>query len=181
MSSFVSQYPVIRALLRSYREHNIEYAAVAPFQTAFNALFPGTEGYAVNMEQSVDRDRYRVGLFVQGLDFNNDTLHPILVGEGKGGGKSPREVEDQVLTRALNAIDGNGLNGIFAFTWLGERFRVWTVSAEQRTLDPLDTETPRGNRSAYILLDSEEGECIVTLANFMKENRPLRAAPVVPS
>lgn len=181
MSTFVSQYPVIRALLRRYREHNIEYAAVAPFQTAFSALFPVYEGYAVNMEQSVDRDRYRVDLYVQGLDFDHSTLYPILVGEGKGGGKSPRDVESQVLARALNAIDGNRLDGIFAFTWLGESFRVWHVSATDKTLQPLDSATPRGSRSAYILLDSQEGECIVALTGSMKMYRPVQVAPVVPS
>ncbi|KAK1585889.1 uncharacterized protein LY79DRAFT_557526, partial [Colletotrichum navitas] len=133
------------------------------------------------MEQSVDRDRYRVDLFVQGLDFNNDTLYPILVGEGKGGGKSANEVETQVLRRAREAIVGHGLQGIFAFTWLGEDFRVWNVSAEDRELEPLDSDYPRGSRQAYIPLDSPEGDCIVSLTGFMKENRPLRAATVVPS
>lgn len=181
MSTFVARYPVIRALLQRYREHNIEYTAVAPFQTAFCALFPVAEGYAVNMEQSVDRDRYRVDLYVQGLDFDHGTLYPILVGEGKGGGKSPREVESQVLARSLDAIDGNKLNGIFAFTWLGESFRVWRVSAIDRTLQPLDSATPCGSRSAYILLDSQEGECIVDLTSNMKVYRPVQVPPVVPS
>lgn len=181
MSSFVAEYPVIRALLRRYHAHNIEYAAVAPFQSAFSVLFPVGDGYAVNMEQSVDRDRPRVDLYIQGLDFEHETLYPVMVGEGKGGGKSPREVETQVLERAREAITANALQGIHAFTWIGDCFRVWYVTAQDRVLEPQDGKGDRGHRHVYIPLDSREGDCIVPLTENMKLNRPLQQATVIPS
>ncbi|WQF90606.1 hypothetical protein CDEST_15620 [Colletotrichum destructivum] len=181
MSRFVSSYPVIRALLLRHRQHNLEYAAVAPFQTALNTLFQARDGYAVNIEQSVDKGRARVDLLIQGLDYDHFTLYMMMVGEMKPSYKSPEEGETQVLKRAREAIVGHGLERIYAFTTLGEGFRFWTVSARTMTLEPLGSDTPRGSHTAYIPLDSAEGDCIVEFSNYVKQNRPLREAPVLPS
>lgn len=181
MSSFVAESPVIRALLEEHRRHNLEYTAVALFQTAFITLFKAYDGYVVNFEQSVDRGRARVDLLIRGLDRENFTLYYMMVGEMKGSYKSPVEVEAQVRDRAREAILGQGLHGIYAFTSLGEGFRFWYVSAKSMELEPLDTSVPAGRKDGYVLLDSEEGEVIKPTCEFIKENRPLNEAPVVPS
>ncbi|KAK1471330.1 hypothetical protein CABS01_16373 [Colletotrichum abscissum] len=48
-------------------------------------------------------------------------------------------------------------------------------------LEPLFSDVPRGSRSAFIPLDSAEGDCIAQLCNYIKENRPLRQATILPS
>lgn len=105
MSSFVAEFLVIRALLDEHRRHNLEYAAVAPFQTAFSTLFQARDGFAVNIEQSVDGGRARVDLWIRGLDYQHLTLQPMVVGEMKGSYMSPADVENQVLRRAQEAIN----------------------------------------------------------------------------
>lgn len=129
----------------------------------------------------MDRGRARVDLLIRGLDFNNSTLHFILVGEMKGSYKSPSEVENQVLQRAREAIAAQSLQGIFAFTSLGERFRFWYVSEEDQQLSPFDSEIPAGNLDGYVLLDSHAGESIEATCTIIKRDRPLNKAPVVPS
>ncbi|TKW49874.1 hypothetical protein CTA1_2438 [Colletotrichum tanaceti] len=172
MSRFVSSHPIIRALLLRHRQHNLEYAAVAPFQTALNALFQARDGYAVNIEQSVDGGRARVDLLIPGLDYEHLTLHLMMVGEMKPSHKSPEEGETQVLKTAQEAIVGHGLAMIYAFTTLGEGFRFWTVSARTMSLEPLGSDTPRGSHTAYIPLDFAEGDCIVEFSSYVKRNRP---------
>ncbi|ETS84086.1 hypothetical protein PFICI_05962 [Pestalotiopsis fici W106-1] len=168
MSSFVDKYPVIRLLLQRHRQHDIEYTAAAAFQSTFHALFPVIDGYAVNCEQSVDQGRYRVDLFVQGTDPTHHALYPIMVGEGKGGGASAKEVEDQVLKRSKEAIEFYEVDGIYAFTFLKESFRVWRVDKPDLVLNPLDDMGARNDRKHYIYLDSKQGECIVHLTDVMK-------------
>ncbi|KAK1843037.1 hypothetical protein CCHR01_14342 [Colletotrichum chrysophilum] len=181
MSSLVIQYPVVRLLLKRHREHNLEYAAIAPFQTLMTILFPAIEGYAVNMEQSVDRRAARVDMLVHGTDFDHDTLFIVMIGELKASYKPPSEGESQLLLRAREAIVAHELEMVYGYTTLGEGFRFWVVSAQTMTLEPLFSDTPRGSRSAYIPLDSAEGDCIIQLCNYIKENRPLRQATVLPS
>lgn len=181
MSSLIVQYPVVRALLRRHRAHNLEYAAVAPFQTLMTIFFPATDGYCVNMEQSVDRGAARVDMLIHGLDFDHDTLFMVMIGELKGSYKSPSEGESQLLRRAREAIIAHKLEMIYGFTTLGEAFRFWTVSARNMTLEPLFSETPRGSRSAYVPLDSAEGDCIAQICTYIRENRPLCQAIILPS
>ncbi|GKT92430.1 LOW QUALITY PROTEIN: hypothetical protein Ct61P_10280 [Colletotrichum tofieldiae] len=179
MSRFVSSYPVIRALLLRHRQHNLEYAAVAPFQTALNTLFQARDGYAVNIEQSVDKGRARVDLLIQGLDYDHFTLYMMMVGEMKPSYKSPEEDSSPEKGTRSNSR-----------TRSGKDLRVHHPRRRIPILDRVGANNDtgasgqrysRGSHTAYIPLDSAAGDCIVEFSNYVKQNRPLREAPVLPS
>lgn len=112
---------------------------------------------------------------------DHDTISPVAVGEVKRPGGSIRDVEEQGLGVATRAINSYRLSGIHVLTVWGLKFRAWYATSSEQSLVPLFGSAPRG-KNEYIDMTSPSGVFeLERTIHLIKDEPPLRQAPVVPS
>ncbi|EEU36051.1 uncharacterized protein NECHADRAFT_102079 [Fusarium vanettenii 77-13-4] len=167
-------------LMRELAQHDIEYKSSAAWQAYLNRMFP--RPWQLLCEQAPDDEsRRRVDFKIILYDQDNDTISPVAIGEVKRPGGSIREVEKQGLEVAMRAINSHCLSGIYVLTVWGLKFRAWYATSSEQSLMPLFGSAPR-DKNEYIDMTSPSGVFeLERTIHLIKDEPPLRQAPVVPS
>lgn len=178
------QKPVLQLLLQQALQHDIEYKASLFWQIFLQFSFPLDENFIVGCEQAPDRQdsRTRVDIVVLYFDLVMNTLISVLFVEVKRRGTAElRNVENQVLKAALEALDSDPTQEVFAMTAWGLCFRLWRVDKKSRQLVALHGQQRLASRSNYIYVDSPEAEVLPTTITQIKHYIRTRFAAAVPS
>ncbi|KAI1841717.1 hypothetical protein JX266_012085 [Neoarthrinium moseri] len=155
-----------------------EYHATAFWQRVFQETFH-EDWYTTFCEQPpVPGSRLRNDVQVRKYDAHHDTITTIMVGEGKKHKGSLRGAEEQVEESSKVAIVAYGLHGIYSFTFRSTAFRVWYMGLDHR-LEPVHGTNARGDKHQYIDADSDSAVEFTTAVALIKDNIPLRVAPVL--
>lgn len=169
------------AYIRRAHGHDIEYKYSAVWQRILGNMF--TDPWQFVCEQAPhDDSRRRMDYKVELFDEAEGTISPVIFIEAKRPGSSVKDVERQGLAIAKSAISKDKMTGIYVLTLWGLKFRAWYLSLEGASLEPLFGSAVSYDKESYLELTTRDGlyEFEKSVAHI-KENPPLRSAPVLPS
>ncbi|KAJ0163094.1 hypothetical protein CTA2_3530 [Colletotrichum tanaceti] len=176
MAGVFTRFPSLVGLYNRWRLDNnreCRWGAAALVLNIVAVCFSIEDDWCSNLEQAPDggeRKHFRIDVLL--LQYHGPTFHapgslvPRLLVEinGRGRGRSPREVERQALSNAKASIRQYGLAGLFVQTVIGVEsglyFRFWWTDAHSGCLVPLDGGPPSGTRRGrreYIAVEAEQG------------------------
>ncbi|KAI0433508.1 hypothetical protein F5Y09DRAFT_298596 [Xylaria sp. FL1042] len=178
--SVVPPTGVLRKLLEE-ADRDIEYRASAFWQIFLQRAFQDDMNFIVVCEYPPDESRRRVDIVIKHYNADHHNFTAMIYVEVKRKRGSLQTCEEQALDAALKAIDGYGLQAVYAMTTQGLLFRVWIVHHERRVLEPLHGDRRRADRNQYIHVDSDMGEELLEVLALIKSEPPLRRAPILPS
>ncbi|KAJ3545095.1 hypothetical protein NM208_g2680 [Fusarium decemcellulare] len=159
---------------------DVEYRSASFWHGWLQRAFNDQDVYHVSGVSSDDNLR-RDDAVIQRYDENNETLSALLWVEFEHPSDSIRTVEAQALDAAQRCIMRDGLEFVYVMTTLGVSFRAWTVTNEDRVLEPFHGGPADATRSQYIDAGSYEAHVLERFVARVKEHPPLRIAPVVSS